>query len=151
MGDLDHSPADVIRKVIVQLTLGVVPSYANGVYNGSPWPVFAGGEPDKPDSSITVYDTSGVDHGRLMHGERSEHHGVQVRIRSAAHTAGYAKARAIAVGFDEDVSFMTVTIGSTSYTVWAITRTSDVLDIGKEPGTNRDLFTVNAIVSLRKE
>lgn len=153
MGPLDHSPADIIRKMLVNLGLGVTPSYsAAGKYNGSPWPVFAGGEPDTPDSAITVYDTAGVDHGRLMvTGERPEHHGILIRVRSAAHTAGYAKARAIAVALDTDVSFEAATIGSTTYIVWAVTRTTDVLDIGKETNTNRDLFTVNAIVSLRKD
>ena len=147
-GTLAHSPADVIRKLLVNLALG---SDANAV-PAEAWPVFASGEPASPDSVITVYDTAGKNDGRAMAtGERSEHYGIQVRVRSAAHTAGYAKAQAIAIAFDETVTQNAVTIGSTTYLVHAVSRRGPVLNIGKEtPTSKRSLFTLNALVSLRQ-
>lgn len=131
---------------MIALGLGTDPA-SNG-----PWPVYAAGEPDKPDSAITVYDTVGRQEGRThVDGEAQEHHGVQVRVRSAAHTAGYAKARAVAVALDEDVLMNSVHIGAASYRVWAVARTGDVLSLGKEsPDSKRSLFTINALVSLRQ-
>lgn len=144
-GALAHSPADIVRKLLIVLELGSEQA------SGEPWPVFAAGEPDKPDSAITVYDTTGVKQGRIMQGETQERHGVQVRIRAANHTGGYGKARAIAVALDEDVYQETVTIGNARYLVHSISRTSDVLALGKEsPNSKRSLFTVNGTVMVRQ-
>ena len=146
-GSLDHSPAEVVRRLLIQEGLGSDPADPPGT-----WPVYANGEPDTPDSAITVYNTQGRDGGRTMtDGERQEHHGVQVRIRAAAFNTGFSKARAIAVSMDEDIVQEFITIGSASYKVWSISRSSDVLFLGNDtPTSKRKLFTINALVSLRQ-
>lgn len=145
-GTLTRSPADIVRKLLIDLTLG-----SNG---GASWPVFTDAEPNSPDECITVRDTQGRDGGRdMVTAERAEHHGVQIRVRAGTHAAGYTKARAIAVALDRDVyqEMVVVAAGAGgSYKLHAITRTTDVIPLGKDvPGSKRSLFTLNALVSLR--
>jgi hypothetical protein len=85
-------------------------------------------------------------------GERAEHHGVMVRVRSASHSSGWAKARAIAVAMDTDVYQEQVLIGSSTYLVHQISRTTDVLDLGagEAPSSKRRVYTVNAVCSIRQ-
>lgn len=160
-GLLQHSPADVVRRMLIDLSLGTDPD-ARPV---GAWPVYASGEPGAgkpvgtastaktgvPDSIITVYDTLGRQNGRIQFsGEIQEHHGFQVRVRAAGHSAGYAKARAIADGLDKSVYLRTVAIGASRYLVYAVTRTGDVLALGKEPTSGRRIFTINALVTVRQ-
>lgn len=147
-GLLNHSPAKVIRQLLVNQGYGTDP----GNVPLQAWPVYYSGEPDTPDSVVTVYDTAGPRGQReMVTGERLEHYGIQVRVRSAAHDAGWAKANAIAVAFDKDTELMSVAIGSSRYTVYAITRTTSVIDLGRDvPTGKRNLFTLNALVALRQ-
>lgn len=142
-GTLTHSPAQIIKKLMVDMGLGLEPPNV-------PWPIYYSSEPDAPDSVITVYDTQGLTGQRANpDGERSEFHGIQVRVRAANHGNGFLKGRAIAVAFDQDVYLESVTIGAATYMVQAITRTSDVLVLGKDtPTSKRSLFTLNAVCSL---
>lgn len=150
-GSLTHTPAQVLRYLIIDLGLGALPS------SGSTWPVYAVAMPDTPDNLVMVTDTAGRQGGReMVHGERAEHPGWQVMVRCNEPRAAVAKANAIAMAFDavrwnsvavQELSGTTQTI----YTVHAITRTSGVLPIGREtPASGRHLVTVNGIVSLRQ-
>lgn len=145
-GSLTHSPANIIRYLLISEGLGTLPT------DSGSWPVYYSNEPGTPDSVITLYDTAGrIDGHSQIDGRVIEHHGIQVRVRCANPENGYAKARAIAVALDEDVSFSGVTISTSTYTVYAVTRSSDVLSLGKEtPTSKRNLFTVNATVALRQ-
>lgn len=141
-GALNHSPADVLRRVLIAGGYGSDPP-------ATPWPIRAHVEVDKPDDVITVQDTAGRISGRTNpDSERQEHHGVQVRIRAARVSEGWTKARALAVGLDQ-LYQESVTIGAASYRLHNVTRTTDVIPLGEEPGTRRWLFTINALVSLR--
>lgn len=146
-GALNHSPADIIRRLLVTLGKGVLPSAGTT----SNWPIGLV-ESDKPDNCITVYDTAGYQDGRLMvDGEQQEHPGVQIRIRSATRDVGYAKANAIAEALDKSVYDNALTIGSDEYLVHSVSRTGTVIDLGDEVGiSKRRLFTINAVVTLRK-
>lgn len=153
MGTLTHSPADVIRNLIIDLAHGTAPS------DEDDWPVYVGNEPDTPDNVITVYDTAGrLDSKNMTDGEVVEHPGFQVRVRSASQNqyyAGYNKIDAIAKALDA-VTVATVQVGDVAgtgdatYTVTAATRTSSILAFGAaETGlTKRSVFTVNFIVAL---
>jgi len=145
-GSLLHSPADIVSRLLTAFGYGVDPSVPGE------WPVNVAREPNTPDDAITVYDTQGRDDGRTMvDGERQEHHGFQVRVRSMTHPAGYAKARSIADALDQGVLFTQVDVDGTTYTVFAVTRTSDVIAIGKEAElSKRSLFTINAIAAIRR-
>jgi hypothetical protein len=144
---LDHTPSDVVRRLLIDLGQGS---------DGGTWPVYSTNEPDSPDDCITVYDTTGRDYGRDHLGERSEHPGIQVRIRASDAYDGFKKAQAVAVAMDRVVR-QTVDLdalvgtGITQYFVYEISRTGNVLPLGKEmPASERTLFTINAVVTLRQ-
>ena len=87
----------------------------------------------------------------MITGQRQEHPGFQIGVRAANHQTGYVKAKAIAIALDEDVKYTGVTVSATTYIVYAVSRSSDVLALGKEtPNSKRDLFTINATASLRQ-
>lgn len=151
-GSLAHSPADVIRHLLIGLGLGTNPA------DGEAWPVYVSSEPDRPDSVITTYDTSGRLNGRTqVDGEVQEHHGIQIRVRDANPAAGFKKANEIAIALDETVYLDTVAIedvvgtGVSRYLVWNVSRVSGIFSLGKDVETSkRNLFTINAVVSLRR-
>ena len=145
-GSLDHSPADILRYLLIDLGLGTLPSSA-GV-----WPVYATKEPDSPDSCITVYDTEGTRDGRTMaNGEVQQHYGAQVRVRAPTHALGHAKANAVAEALDKQVWLDTVTIGSSVYMVYAVSRRSGPFSLGEEsPTSKRVIFTLNVTIAVRQ-
>ena len=143
-GSLTHSPADIVRYALIDASLGTLPS------DSGSWPVYVNREPDSPDSCITVYDTTGVIAAMGMDGTAHEHHGVQIRIRAARFETGFTKARALAIGLDSTIKLASITISSSVYLVWAITRVGDVLPIGREGSSDRELFTINATATLRQ-
>lgn len=139
-----HSPADIIRYLLVQLGLGTLPS-SNGA-----WPIYALDEPDSPDSCITVYDTTGVLDGHsLIDGEMGIHEGIQVRVRAPTKLVARAKAITILNALAA-VGLTSVTIASNVYAVYAVTPSGPALDAGVEQGTSRVLSTINAVVALRQ-
>lgn len=144
-GSLEHSPADILRNLLVNLGLGTTPS------DSGSWPVYASLMPDTPDNVITLIDTAGVKQGRIQtSGEIQEHYGVQLLIRSTTHPVGYTKAQALAVALDENIQNNTVTISGTTYDVDAVSRRGNVLSLGEEEESNRRLFSINAIVSINQ-
>jgi hypothetical protein len=145
-GALDDSPADIMRQLIEDLSLGADPS------GTASWPIYSSREPNDPDDCITLYDTSGdLQDTHQKDGEVQEFHGIQLRIRSSDPATGYAKARALAVALDETILQDCVTLGSNIYAVYSVTRKSGVIPLGKEsPTSMRNLFTINAVVRLRQ-
>lgn len=145
-GPLQHSVGDVVRQLVVDQGWGI--DYAG---DRTSWATFEGAEPDFPDDCITVYDTQGVDHGRVgVTGERQESHGFQVRFRSRTKSLGFAKAREVAVGFDV-VYLATVYVDEVAYVVQSVKRNGEPLYIGHEaPNSKRFLHTLNCVVSLRQ-
>ena len=144
-GTLNHSPADIIRYLLIELGQGTLPTD-----NGT-WPVFVSSEPNLPDQVITVYDTAGHYDGRSMRsGEMYTFHGMQLRIRGINHQDAFQKANDVAVAMDEQVNRMPITIDSSIYKIFGISRVSGPLNLGNEENTNRILFTINAVAALRQ-
>ena len=143
---LTHSPADILRWLLVSLGAGSAPS------SSSDWPIFATQEPDRPDNCITVFDTAGVLDGRQMPtGVQMEHEGWQIRIRARTHNVGWQKAKEIADLLDQSVVRYVVVIGGHQYLVQCVSRTSGVLSLGEEsPQTKRRVFTLNGIMAVRE-
>lgn len=144
-GALTHPPSKVIQQLLVDLGLATLPAA-----DGS-WPVTASQEEDKPDSVLTVFDTSGVPDGRTMiDGVMQEHYGFQVKIRAARFQTGYTKASAIQNAIDSSVRNTSVTVDSSVYAIATITRTGSIIHVGTEPTSSRNMFTINATVSMRQ-
>lgn len=146
-GLLTLSPADVLRRAIIQLGLGVDP----GPQSTTAWQVFAHTEPDLPNEVITVYDTTGRDLGYTMvDGQRQTLDGIQIRVRANDEATGWTKANAIAVALDAQAQLLVV-ISSSVYKLWEFNRTSGPVPVGRENAiSNRRIHTVNGTVSLRQ-
>lgn len=145
-GALTHSPADILRRALVSLGVGVLPE------DGGDWPISATVEPNKPDNSITLYNTTSIKQGRSqLNGEIQEQYGIQVRVRSAGTVAGYTKANEVVIALDQSIRLTTVTINSSVYLIYGVSRLGGVIDLGKEtPTSKRNLSTINATVTLRQ-
>ena len=143
-GNLDHSPADIIRDLLIDLSLGTLPT------NNTAWPVFRSNQPDSPDNSICVFDTENELQGRRQtDGVTIEFYGILIRVRGVDYSTGFNKAKDIAHQLDTEVLRDDVTIGSDTYRVQAVTRRGGVLSLGSELGVSRRrLFTINAVASI---
>jgi hypothetical protein len=143
-GALTHSPADILRYIIIAHGWGSLPS---GITNAD-WSVFVDNEPDRPDNCITIYNTPSKYNGRIHYGMVQELHGIQVRIRSALSNIGYTQARGIAVELDEQLYMESVTIGNRTYSVKSFNRKGDVLAFGKDSPTptKRSIHTFNGLL-----
>lgn len=151
MGPLEHSPADILRYIIIAHGLGFLSS---GIDNPVDWTVYADIEPDAPDNCITVYNTIGRRHKRLQAtGRIHEHHGIQIRIRSRTPALGYNKARDIAVTLDEDVYKEQVTIGTSVYCLHSFSRAGDIIPFPRDTitPTKRIIHTFNGLVDIRQQ
>lgn len=145
-GLLLHSPADVMSRLLVLLGVGTDP-------DAEPlgaWPVYCDTEPALPDNLLRVRDTSAQDDGRTQtDGERQEHPGFQVTVRSQTFPAGAAKANAVAIALDGQYQDV-VTVGASSYEVHSVSRRGGVLYLGQEKtASRRYLFTINGVFVVR--
>lgn len=149
MTTLAHSPADVLRHVLVGIGLGTEPPTTPAAAQA--WPVYAGAEPATPDNVVTLYDTAGVSDGRSMvDGELFQHYGVMVRVRAADHPTGWAKADAVRRALAREVRGRSATIDGKSYTAHAV-RIGQVLPNGPEPESRRSVFTLNLLAVVEPE
>ncbi len=144
--DLDHSPADIVRWLLISEGEGTEP-IAN-----SDWPINSSSEPESPDNCITTYDTSGILNGRIQKtGSMVEHYGFQIRVRGTNHRDVWRKINDLKEIIDRGIRLTTINIESSIYLVHAITRSGGVLALGKEsPTSQRLVFTLNAIVALKQ-
>jgi hypothetical protein len=145
MPALSHSPADVLRSLLIQLGHGnAMPS--------TDWPIALVKEPNSPDNAITLTDTAGRRLGRSMtDGRVAEYQGVQVRVRASDHQTGWQKVKAIEVSLDEDVLDEWVSLGSSAYLVHCVMRPGSSLVNGKETlKTDRSIFTLNVLLDLKQ-
>ena len=146
---LTHSAADIVQQMLVDLGVATDPD----LDPLQAWPVYASGEPATPDQCVTIYDTEGRQHGRLMtDGSIQEHLGFQVRVRSKDHSAGWLRADLIRATIAQDVYLRVVTVSAVSYLVQCVAMLGNILTLGKEsPTSKRSLFTVNATLCVKQQ
>jgi len=140
--DLLHSPADIVRQLLVDIGTASLPT------SNTYWPASTDQELDSPDDTITLYDTVGrIDGVTQPDGEIDEHYGFQIRLRSSQHTTGYRKLLGIRKYLAANVQNVTVNVDGTSYRVWSVTNLSSVNRLGKDlANSRRRLFTLNGTV-----
>jgi hypothetical protein len=144
-GNLDHSPAQVIQHYLIDQGLAFDPA------DGVDWAVYHGHRPPEPDNCVTLYDVPGTKDGRKMvGGEVQEHVGIQIAVRSTNVAAAYLKCKNILINFDSQVNRTLVSIGSVTYRIQSISRTTDVINAGREPDSGCHLSTANVTASLRQ-
>lgn len=149
---MTHSAASIVQFLLIDIGQATNPESA------AAWPVFASGEPAAPDQLVTIYDTAGRQHGRLMpDGSIQEHLGFMVRVRGSDHLRGSEKAHSIRTAMAEDVYDRTVTVptingfAGAQYLVHCVALLGPVLPLGKEsPTSKRSLFTVNAHLCVKQ-
>jgi len=143
----------IIRDILISNSIGVAAATTGGTSgSSSDWPIFIINTPDTPDNILTIFDTAGTKHGRLMFGGKTlMNPGIQVQVRSNSYLFGWQKSNAVLASLSEEVLNETVVIGGNTYKVAAISITSGPLPLGKQPPeSKRYLFTVNGTVSLIK-
>ncbi len=144
---LQHSPADILARAMIALAMGSDPTEEPL----DDWPVYVNSEPKLPDNCLTVYDTSPKYDGRSMiDGETWQHYGIQVRIRATTFEVALLRAEFIRVDLNETLYDETVIIAGTEYLIHCASSTN-LLRLGADsPNSKRQLFTVNAALSLKR-
>jgi hypothetical protein len=141
---------DIIAKLLVDAGDGDLFS-ASGA---DKWPIYTGFLPDDKDQAICIYGTAGSPDGRIMRtGERIEHPGIQIRIRSLKYVPTSLKADQIAATIDSIAGDEVTMEPGTVYSIANISRSGTPLNLGPEEATGskrRFNFTVNATVTYRK-
>lgn len=141
---LNHSPADIVRWLLIDLNVGTDPNLQDN------WPFFCDGEGDTPDNAITAFNTSGIVQGEIQfNGEVQEHYGLQFRLRATKPTVAWPKINEVMRAIDQQVNNNVITVEGTQYYVECIARTGTVFALGKVDG-KRYVYTLNATVSLRQ-
>lgn len=144
--ELLHSPADLVSRLLIGLGLASEPDGTGA------WPVSVDDEPFSPDNVLTVYNTAGIDAGRIMvDGEAQLFHGFQVRLRATDNQTGWAKLYAIRNALARESRDRTVDADSATYVINSVSRIGPVLSLGIDAGnSSRTLFTLNALLSVRR-
>lgn len=145
-GGVQHSPAEIIQQLLIDLSLTSDPE------DNDSWPVYSTGSTDGPDNAVFVTDTTGLYDGRHMKGGKAYFHfGIQIMLRATSHPVGLAKIRQILTTLTESVVRQVVTLDTVMYMVHAITRPGQILPLTREdPMSSRNMFSLNFTTPIRK-
>lgn len=149
---LAHSPAEVLRQLIIDLNQGSWPNL------DSDWPVYTRQKPNEPDNLILTTTLGSVPHGRnFVTGESRLHFGAEVLVRSirtnstgtGGYTSGYEKIGLVCLALNTQVFNRIVYVSSYTYTVHAMVQTGDISDQGADNADNeRYLFSVSYTMAI---
>ena len=130
-------------KVISQLLI-------NGGFGSfdSEWRVFESFLPNEPDDAIAVYNRGGSQDGRLLEtGERIEHLKYEIQVRGINYLDVWRKMNSIVLFLDSLKNITVEVSPGEIYTVFNVSRQSDITTLGLEMhGTRRRQYlavTVN--------
>lgn len=142
-GQLQHTPAEIIRQLIIDLSLGIEPDGST-----TDWQVYNNVLPDISDNAIVVTDTEPVQEGRSMPtGEYQEHYGFQVKVRGTTDLVAFRKAHAIQNAFAVTVKRTKAIVGGYNFFVFAISKTSGPLPF-RAPNSSLYFRSLNCVVAL---
>lgn len=138
-------PASVIVRQIL-INTGQASSF------GTEWKVYNAFLPDMPDRAIVVYDSAGIDDGRIMQGEKILHPGVSIQVRSRDYLDAWRKTNRIAEILDQQRRTLIEVPDQSAYRVHNVSRKGDILTMGMEPqgDKRRHYFSINAALTLEK-
>lgn len=157
-GRFYHSPARVLQQFLTDYGLGTDPELGTTGDEYGEWPIFRGREPDRPDDLIKVSDTTPKSDGdSMVDGERQEHEGIQVFVRSYDYDIGWRKINDVcqvlnAVARDAVSVELPTELGTAgaNYQIAACTKSSGPAPTGPDtPQGKRLTFTANYLVSIR--
>ena len=137
-----YTPAEILRAYLLTLA---------DFSDSDALPIYISSTPEQPDDCITIYDTAGVIHGKLMNGVTVERYGVSIRIRHREYNAGYVQALEVTEALSDLHDTDVVMTGGVTYTIQNASKTSPIASLGVEQGSSkrRDLFTVNYLLTVK--
>jgi hypothetical protein len=144
--DRDYSPAEIIRHLLVDLSLGAL--------TGQDWPISIAIAQPLPDAAIILYDTAGKLDGRIMAtGEIVTHPGIQIRVRGPAYPIAWGKAKAISDRLSAVYHSEVAVASDKAYTVISITQEGDIMPLGlvTEGDRTNHNFTVNITTTIEEQ
>jgi len=130
---ISNSPSLIIQKYAIAQSLFTLPS------ENDTWPVYVSHLPDGEnieDNAAGIFEVVPSIDGRVMQGEVIQHYGISIILRALDYETGYLKLKSVLTDFS-DIQKATVTVGSNSYYIWAISKFSGVIFLGTEQGTKR--------------
>lgn len=144
----NYSPAGMIAQFFVNKGLASAPQLSQA------WPVFisfmpAANPPNVPVNCIAIYDTTGIMDGRYQDdGTQIQHPGIQIRVRSRYFPDGYNRSVSLQDEMDAAINYV-LDVGENNFLIQNISRRTNIVPLGNEPDTNFELFTINAICTIR--
>lgn len=136
-------------QVMLALLKDVIPPLVQTTSPASDWHAVIGSKNTSPDNHVVIYDSTGVNHGRMMGtGENLIHHGIQILVRGKTYPVGAVKAWDIQ-GVLSTIKNYEVSVGAELITILSFTLTSPVTFAGTEEQNVRKMFTLNGTMSLR--
>jgi Bacteriophage minor capsid protein len=145
---MNLSPAEVVRYMLIQFSLGVDSSSTK---IPPKWSTFVNVEPDIPDYCISVYDRQSVQEGRLMvTGAMVDKEGIQVRVRTPTITEGRIRTNQIRDLISKTIRLTTINCGTTQVLIHSCCDIGGILYNGKEQSTNRDVHTLNFFLKAKE-
>lgn len=118
---------------------------------GVTWEVASRKEPDVPDDVITVRTTQGRATARTMvDGKLHGTFGLQFRVRSNDDLLGQLKAREVQRLVSLTVYNTFVNVEGAQFVVSSFSNIGDVLPLGFDQSSRRELFTLNAEAFVRQ-
>jgi hypothetical protein len=142
------SPAEVVRSILIKEKVGIWPGISQLPDQGK-WQVYVAEMNDDVERALCVIDTAGLVFGREMqHGKILEHPGVKVMARSLKFTDNGIIYKA-AAALDGIINGYSVCVcGEWNANIHSVYRTSNILYLGEESGTRRQLWSFNARVAF---
>jgi hypothetical protein len=139
---MDTSPAKILRQLLIDL---------NVAGEGTNWDIYYSNMPDNPNNCICIYDTLPINNGRIqLTGEQVVHPGIMIHIRHSDYEDGYKKALSLCETLDEGIYTDTVEIEEEFYLVHAFCKRNGPNSMGRDPISNRLLFSINGQITISK-
>lgn len=133
---LGISPAQLLRQHLINESVFVDSQTAD-------WSAFVSSSPHSPTRIGVLYDTTGLEDGRLMGtGEVIIHHGIQIRVRSEDYEAGWKKITEVTQRMAEAKNEVLV-LSSIKYTIHNVSLASPIVALGAEKGSTRNQIWVS--------
>lgn len=143
---LEHSPAKILHGYLV----------AQGWFDSprgttqDPWPLFANRTPATPGKAAAVHNTEPVaQHTDLATGARTNFWGVQLQVRAEKEGSddAFTKINA-AVRHLTGIGEVAVVFPTARYILHQVMVDSGPMDAGREPETERPIYTANLLLHL---
>lgn len=137
-----HSGAQILAKVLWELGYLTQPSVV------SLWPAYINNLPDVVVNAVALFDTSGVQDGRIMAtGEQIVHPGVELLLRSDDLGVIPNPLRTVAAAMD-GIKNYALTIDSNSYILRNASRRGEPMFLGRDPDNPWWMWSLNTVLTI---